>query len=77
MTITPLPNIDTPVISYGSGLGVGWHSHRIGKMKMRPAGPGNSGSLSFSVYANVRVPTGLPTWPRALSLMPDLSERVN
>ncbi len=64
---------DGPVISYGSGLGVGWYSHRAGTMKIK----GKVGFLRVPVYVNTRVPTSLPTWPQALSLRPDLSERVN
>ena len=60
-----------PVISYGSGLGVGWHSHWIGEVALRPVGL--KGCFTFAVYANSRVPAYLPTWPRELSLRPDLS----
>ena len=69
-----------PVISYGSGLGVGWHSHRIGDVVLREAGA-TLGFCSIAMYVNARVPdrrpecvpTCLPTWPRQLSLRPDLS----
>ena len=77
MPEAPVPDISDPVISYGSGLGLGWHSHRIGEvtLAMLPC----DGCISFrtTVYVNVRVPTSLPTWPRALSLRPDLSARRN
>ena len=36
MPDTPVPNISGPVISYGSGLGLGWHSHLAGWQELRP-----------------------------------------
>ncbi len=72
-TDTTVPT-DGPVVSYGSGLGVGWHSHFVGWQEVVLD---IGGSFYVRAYINTRVPSSLPTWPRALSLRPDLSERVN
>ena len=70
-------NGDGPVVSYGSGLGAGWHSHRIGEVTLAlPEGDGRF-SITITAYINTPVPVSLPSWPRALSLRPDLQQRVN
>ena len=73
------PNDDGPVISYGSSLGPGWHSHRVGTATMRPIGAGMTGGISFPVYANTPIPppAGCARCAHTLSLIPDLSEREN
>ena len=73
-TDTTVPT-DGPIISYGSGLGMGWHSHFAGWQEI--TFDSGVGSFYVRAYINTRVPSSLPTWPRALSLRPDLSERVN
>ena len=69
-----IPDADAPVLSYVCGLGPGWHSHLVGRQEIIFNG---GGSLWLDVYINTRVPTSLPTWPRQLSLDPDLSLRKN
>ena len=66
-----------PQLSYGSGLGQGWHSHRAATLRIdfyvgdEPVGAAESG-----VYLNTPVsPSALPKWPKALSLHPDLEGR--
>ena len=64
------------IITVGSPLGDGYHSHKLeGRFMTFYLGDKPFAELPF--YVNTPIPTRLPKWPEALSLRPDLSERAN
>ena len=64
------------IISVGSPLGDGYHSHKLeGRSLAFYLGDKPIGELPF--FVNTPIPERLPKWPRALSLNPDLDERAN
>ena len=63
-------------LSYGSGLGLGWHSHRVSTLRVVFfVGDEGVGEVESGVYLNSRVESCLPAWPRELGLFPDLEGR--